>query len=88
MQDINIEQLKLKVNKTNRNDDKLTPNFEPSNDEGVLSKIYLDEKFSKLEGQISFIEKDYNEFILLSNKQSVEEVLIRRDSENDNTNTL
>ena len=32
----------------------------------------------KLNGHISYIEKEYNEFILQYNKQSVEEVLVQR----------
>ena len=33
---------------------------------------------NKLEGHISYIEKDYNEYKLQSNKQSVEEILTKR----------
>ena len=32
----------------------------------------------KINGQISFLEKDYNEFNLQYNKESVEEVLVQR----------
>ena len=32
----------------------------------------------KINGQLSFLEKDYNEFKLQYNKQSVEEILIQR----------
>ena len=39
--------------------------------------IYIDEKFFKIEGHISYIVKEDNEFKLLSNRQSVEEVLIQ-----------
>ena len=53
-------------------------NFEPSNNENVINKGYQDEKLKKIVGHISFIEKDYNEFKLQYNKQSVEEVLVQR----------
>ena len=77
-QDINPNQIELKVSDTYEKDEKLTTNFEPSDDSDFINKAYLDTKQSKLEGHISYIEKEYNEFKLLSNKQSVEEVPIRR----------
>ena len=40
-------------------DEKLTTNFQPSNDEDVNNKAYLDTKISKIAFQISYIEKDY-----------------------------
>ena len=40
----------------------------------MLNKAYLDENSSKIEGQISYKEKDFFEFKKLSN----EEVLIQR----------
>ena len=66
------------MNDTYEKDEKLTTNSTPSNDEDVLDKACLDETLSKKEGHISYIEKDYNEFILVSIKQSLEEILIRR----------
>ena len=59
-------------------DEKITTNFESTDDLDVVNKSYLDSNFSKIEGQIPHIEKDYNEFKLQYNKQSVEEVLIQR----------
>ena len=56
---------------------KITTNFEPTDDEAVINKAYLDEKVKKIDGLISYIEKDYNEFQLQHNKQSVEEILIQ-----------
>ena len=53
-------------------------NFELVDNEDVMNKTYLDSKISNIEGQISFFEKDYNEFELHINKQSVEEILIQR----------
>ena len=55
----------------------MTLNLEASNPEDI-NKVYLDEDLFKINGHISLIEKDYNEFKLLSNKHSVEEVSIQR----------
>ena len=78
LQDLNIHNLKLEVLDTYKKDEKLTTNFEPVNDEDVTNKGYLDEKLIKIDGHISKLEKDYNEFKLQYNKQSVEEILIQR----------
>ena len=43
-----------------------------------MNKAYRDEKLPKLGGNFSLFEKDYKEFELQYNKQSVEEILIRR----------
>ena len=43
-----------------------------------VNKSYLDEKLKKINGQFSLLGKDYNEFKLQYNKQSVDEVLIQR----------
>ena len=77
VQDININQLKLEVHDTYKKDEKITK-FTVVNDEDVINKAHLDEKLSKIEGQISYFEKDYNEFKLQHNKQSIEEVLVQR----------
>ena len=78
LQDLNINQLKLEVHDTYKKDEKLTTNFEPSNNEDVINKAYLDKKLSKIDGHLSFLGKDYNEFKLQYNKQSVEDILIQR----------
>ena len=78
LQDLNINHLKLEVHYTYKKDEKITTNFEPTDDSDVINKSYLDEKFKKIDGHISHIENDYNEFKLQYNKQSVEEVLIQR----------
>ena len=44
----------------------------------MVSKACLDTKSSKIKGHISSIQKDYKEIKLLSNKQSVDEILIQR----------
>ena len=70
--------MKLEVQDTYKKDGKITTNFQPVTDEDVMNKVYLDEKISKIGGQISHFEKDYNEFKLQYNKQSVEDILIQR----------
>ena len=77
LQDLNINQLKLEVHDTYKKDEKITTNFEPVNDEDVINKAYLDEKLKKIDGHISYNEKDYNEFKLQYNKQNVD-FLIQR----------
>ena len=57
---------------------KITTNFEPVDNEDVINKGYLDLKLLKIDGQLSKLEKDYNELKLQYNKQSVEEILIQR----------
>ena len=78
VQDININELKLEVHGTYKKDERITTNFEPINDEDVLSKAFEDKKLSNMEGQISYIEKDYNEYKLLSKKNSIGEIFIQR----------
>ena len=78
LQDLNINQLKLEVHDTYKKDEKITTIFETVNDEDVINKAYLDEKLEKIEGHLSKLEKEYNEFKIQYNKQSVEEILIQR----------
>ena len=78
LQDVNISQLKLEVHDTYKKDEKLTTNFEPTDNPDVINKGYLDEKLIKIDGHLSKLEKDYNEFKLDYDKQAVEEILIRR----------
>ena len=78
LQDININQLKLEVHDTYKKDEKLTTNFEPVDDSDVINKGYLDSKLLKIDGHLSKLEKDFNEFKLQYNKQSVEDILIQR----------
>ena len=47
VQDLNINQLKLEVQDTYRKDEKLTTNFEPTNDIDAINKGYLNEKLLK-----------------------------------------
>ena len=78
MQDINLDQFKLKVNDSYKNDEKITTNFETSIGKDAINKAYLDERLSKIDGHISLLEQDYNEIKLLSDKQFIEEVLIQK----------
>ena len=78
LQDSNINQLKLEVHDTYKKDEKITTKFEPSEHSDVINKAYLDEKLLKINGHFSKLEKDYNEFKLQYNKQSVEEILVQR----------
>ena len=78
LQDLNTNQLKLEVYDTYKIDQKITTNFEAVDDEDVINKGYLDEKLFKINGHLSKLEKDYNEFKLQYNKQTVEEILVQR----------
>ena len=78
LQDLNINQLKLEVHDTYKKGEKLTTNFEAVDNSDVINKAYLDEKLLKINGHLSKLEKDFNEFKLQYNKQNVEEILIQR----------
>ena len=78
LQDLNINQLKLEVHDAYKKDEKLTTNFQPVDDSDVINKAYLDSKLSKIDGHLSKLEKDFNEFKLQYNKQNVEEFLVQR----------
>ena len=57
---------------------KLTTNFETVKDEDIINKSYTDGNLSKIKGRLSFLDKDYIEFKLQYNKQTVDEILIQR----------
>ena len=78
LQDSNINELKLEVHDTYKKDEKITTNFDAVNDEDVINKGFLDEKLLKIDGHLSKLEKDYNEFIKQYDKQTVEEILVQR----------
>ena len=78
LQDANINQLKLEVYDAYKKDEKPTTNFEPVDVLDVINKGYLDSKLLKIDGHLSKLEKDYNEFKLQYNKQNVEDILIQR----------
>ena len=78
LQDLNIIHLKLEVHDTYKKDEKITTNFEPTDNEDVINKSYLDEKLLKINGHLSLLEKDYNEFKLQYKRQSMEAVLTQK----------
>ena len=78
LHDLNINQPKLEVHDTYGKDEKITTIFEPSDDSEVINKSYLNEKYKKINGRISYFEKEYNEFELENNKQPVEDILVQR----------
>ena len=78
LQDSNISQLKLELHDSYKKDEKITTNFEAVDNEDVINEGYLDNRLKNIDGHISYIEKDYNEFKKQYNKQSVEEILIQR----------
>ena len=78
LQDLNINQLKLEVHDTYKKDEKITTNFEAVDDLDVINKGYLDSKLLEIDGHLSKLEKDFNEFKLQYNKQNVEDFLVQR----------
>ena len=78
LQDLNINQLKLKVHDTYKKDENITTDFEAVDESDVINKGYLDSELLKIDGHLSKLEKDYNEIILQYNKQNVEDILIQR----------
>ena len=56
----------------------MTTHLEPIKIEDVINRAYLDEKLIKINGHISYSEKDYNEIKLQNIKQSVDRILIQR----------
>ena len=78
LQDLYINQLKLEVHDTYKKDEKIITNFKPVDDSDVINQGYLDEKLIKIDGHLSKLEKDFNEFKLQHKKQNVEEILIQR----------
>ena len=78
LQDLNINNLKLEVHDTYKKNEKLSTNFEPVDDSDVINKGYLDSKLIEIDGHLSKLEKNFNEFKLEYNKQNVEDILIQR----------
>ena len=78
LQDLNINNLKLEVHDTYKKDEKLITNFEAVDNEDVINKGHLDSKLLKINGHLTKLEKDYNEFKKQYNKQSVEDILVQR----------
>ena len=78
LRDANISQLKLEVYDIYKKDEKIRTNFEPINSSDVINKGYLYSKLLEINGHLSKLEKDYNEFKLHYNKQNIEDILIQR----------
>ena len=78
LQHLNINQSKLQVKYSYKRDEKIATDFEPIIKEHVINKAYLDEKLSKTNGRLTILGKNYNQFLLNCNEQSVEEILIQR----------
>ena len=78
LQDLNIKNLKLEVHDTYKKDERISTDFEPVDDSDVINKGYLDEKLLKINGHLSKLEKDFNEFEKQYNKRSVEGVLFQK----------
>ena len=72
MLDIKFNRIKLKVIDTYKKGEKITTNFEHSDDSVFVNKAYLDTILSKIEDHLSLKEKGYNEFKLRKDKQSEE----------------
>ena len=88
VQDMNINHIKLEVHDTYIQDEKMTTKIQATDEDDVINKAYLDEKLLKIKDHLSLLEKEYNEFKLHYNKQSVEEILFQRAEKNNYTNTL
>ena len=56
LKDLNINQLKPEVLDTYKKDEKLTTNFEPTDNTDVINKGYLDSKLFKTDGHLSKLE--------------------------------
>ena len=78
LRDSIFSQLKLEVHDTYKKDETITTNFEPVDDSDLINKGYLDSKLLKIDGHLSKLERDFNEFKLQYNKQNVEEILVQR----------
>ena len=78
LQDLNINNLKVEIHDTYKQDEKLTTNFQPVDDSDVINKGYIDDNLLKINSHISKLEKDFNEFKLHYNKQNVEDILVQR----------
>ena len=72
-----INQIKLAFHDTYTENARIKTKFEAVNDRDVIKKAYLDGNLFKIEGHLSLLEKDYNDFKLQYNKQPVEEILIQ-----------
>ena len=56
LQDMSINQLKLGIHYTYKKDEKITTNFEPTDNSDVINKGYLDDKLLEINGHLSKLE--------------------------------
>ena len=74
LQDMNLNKLKLNINESYKKDDKITRNYEPSNDEDVVKNAWRDTKLSTInengQRRIPFIEKEVSEFLINFHKSA------------------
>ena len=82
VQNFDTNQMNLEVHDTLKKDETITTNLEPTDNADVINKAYLDEKMIKINGHISLLKKEFNEFELEHNKQSVEEIFFSNNCEN------
>ena len=57
LQDLNNNPLELEVNETYKKDEKITTNFEPTDDQDVINKAHLNENLVKINGQLLKLKK-------------------------------
>ena len=58
LKDANINQIKFEVYDTYKKDEKIATKFEAVDDSDVINIAHLVEKLKKIDGHISYIEKD------------------------------
>ena len=88
LQDSIINQLKLEAHDTYKKDEKITTSFEPVDNEDVINKGYLDSKLLKIDGHLSNLEKDYNEFKLQKKQTKCRRYFNSKSCENNDTNIV
>ena len=78
MQNMDLNQIKNKINDSFEKDEKITTKFEAVSDEDVINNAYPDTKLSEREGHLSLIEENYNEKKLRNDKKSEEQTSVER----------
>ena len=73
---------------TYKKDEKITTNFEPVNNSDVINKGFLDEKLLKINGHLSKLEKDFNEFKLQYKKTICRRHFSSKSCKNNDTNII
>ena len=78
VQVINLIRKRPIVNDTYKKDEKIPTKIEAVIDEDVTDKTHLDTKLTNKECHVSFLEQEYNEFILCSAEHTEADVLYER----------